>query len=95
MKLEIHVFHHLLEETSSLAELTKRITSMATDLNSLRAEVERNTEVDQSAITLLNGLSQQLAEIKNDPQAVQELSDQLRNSSDQLAQAVTANTPAQ
>jgi len=67
---------------------------MATDLGPLTAEVTRNTEVDGSAIALLNGLSAKIAELKNDPVALQALADQLKASSDSLAAAVVANTPA-
>jgi len=64
------------------------------DLGPLTAEVTRNTEVDSSAIALLNGLSAQIAQLKNDPVALQALADQLKASSDSLAAAVVANTPA-
>ena len=69
---------------------------MAT-LTDLQAEVSRNTDVDQSAITLLNGLTakiQQLIDAGADPAAFQKLADDLKASTDQLAAAVAANTPA-
>jgi len=65
------------------------------DLTALKAEVERNTAVDQSAVTLLNGLAAQIESLKTDPVALQALADQLKGSSDDLAAAVAANTPAQ
>lgn len=64
------------------------------DLAGLKAEVERNTAVDQSAITLLNGLAAQIESLKTDPAALQALADQLKASSNDLAAAVAANTPA-
>jgi len=64
------------------------------DLSALTAEVTRNTEVSASAITLLNGLAAQIEALKTDPAALQQLADQLRASSDSLAAAVVANTPA-
>lgn len=64
------------------------------DLTALTAEVARNTAVDESAITLLNGLAAQLAAVATDPAAVLALSAQLSASSDALAAAVVANTPA-
>jgi len=67
---------------------------MAIDLTQLTAEVERDNTVDQSAITLINGLATQLEAAKGDPVAVQALADKLRAQSDALAAAVTANTPA-
>ena len=68
---------------------------MATDLTQLENEVTRNQEVDQSAIVLLNGLSAKIEELKDNPAALQDLANRLRSSSDQLAAAVVANTPAQ
>ena len=67
---------------------------MAGELDALTAEVTRNTEVDQSAITLLNGLAAQIEALKTDPVKLQALADNLRGSSDALASAVVANTPA-
>ena len=65
-----------------------------TDLTVLTAQVKSNTDVEASAIVLLNGLSAQIAQIKNDPVAVQQLADQLKSSASSLADAITANTPA-
>jgi hypothetical protein len=64
------------------------------DLTTLKAEVTRNTEVDQSAIALLTGLAAQIEALKTDPAALQALADELKGSSDALANAITANTPA-
>lgn len=64
------------------------------DLTALTAEVTRNSEVDDSAITLLNGLAAQIVLLKNDPAALQALADQLKASSDKLSAAIVANTPA-
>lgn len=68
---------------------------MSAQLDALTAEVARNTSVDQSAIALLNGLSQQISDLKNDPAALQALADSLSSSSNDLAAAVLQNTPAQ
>ena len=65
------------------------------DLTALTAEVTRNTDVDQSAIILLNGLAAQIQALKTDPVALQALADQLKASSTALADAVTKNTPAE
>lgn len=70
-------------------------TDASTLMEQLRAEVERNQSVDQSAITLITTLAARLEEVKNDPSAVQALIDEMRSSSDELAEAVTANTSAQ
>ena len=67
---------------------------MGADLTGLTAEVTRNTTVDDSAIALLNGLAAQIESLKADPVALQALADSIRTSSDNLAAAVVANTPA-
>ena len=77
-----------------LTESKVRENKMATDLSALQAEVERNGQVDQSAIVLLNGLAAKIEELKTDPAALQAFADSLKGSSDALAAAVVANTPA-
>ena len=79
---------------SSLAVLTMKQEQVMADLTALTAEVERNTSVDQSAIALLTGLAAQIEALKTDPVALQALADTMRGSSDELAAAVAANTPA-
>jgi prefoldin subunit 5 len=74
---------------------TQAREAIMADLDSLAEEVERNTAVDQSAITLLNGLAAQIESLKSDPAALQALVDDLRASSTNLANAVAANTPAE
>ena len=66
------------------------------DLTDLQTEVTQNTDVVASAVSLLNGLSQQLKDAlaANDPAAVQALVDQLDANTATLADAVAANTPA-
>ena len=64
------------------------------DLTALTAEVARNTDVDLSAIALLNGLAAQIEALKTDPVALQALADTMKGSSDALAAAVVQNTPA-
>lgn len=65
------------------------------ELQALTQQVHANTDAEQSAIQLLNGLSQQLKDAAEDPVAVRALADQLKTSGDALAAAVLANTPAQ
>ena len=63
-------------------------------LDELKVQVTANTTVEQSAITLIQGLAAQIKASANHPAAIQALSDQLKASSDALAAAVAANTPA-
>ena len=67
---------------------------MSAELDTLTQKVEETTTVEQSAIELLNGLSAQIASLKNDPVKLQALSDSLGAKSSELAAAIQANTPA-
>ena len=69
-------------------------SQMSNELTALTAQVAENTTVEQSAITLLAGLSAQIAALKDDPAAIQALADSLKASGDALAAAIVANTPA-
>lgn len=68
--------------------------SMEAVIEQLRAEVERNSSVDDSAIQLLVTLADKIEELKNSPAELQTLVESLRAQSDALAAAVVANTPA-
>lgn len=67
---------------------------MAADLTTLQSQVAANTNVIQSAITLIQGLAAQLQAAKNDPTAIQAIIDTMNANDTALAQAVAANTPA-
>jgi cell division FtsZ-interacting protein ZapD len=66
-------------------------------LEVLAAEVARNRAVDESAKALIMGIKEKLDELasqpKVDPAEVAALAAELGSSSDELAAAVTANTP--
>lgn len=87
--------HHQIRE--HLLFIIQKLNHMGQELDDLKAAVAKDTEVDQSAITLLNGLKQKLddAIASGDPAALQALSDQLGSNAQALADAVTANTPAE
>jgi hypothetical protein len=63
-------------------------------LDDLTAQVTANTSLEQSAITLIQGLAAQLAAAGTDPAKLAALTTQLNSSSAALAAAITANTPA-
>ncbi len=67
---------------------------MSEQLDRLTTEVTENADVIASAVTLINGLSQQIRDLQNDPAALAALADKLDAQSNDLAAAVTANTPA-
>jgi hypothetical protein len=67
---------------------------MTAALAELQAEVDRNNTVDGSAVALIAGLADQIIAAANDPAAVRALGTALKASTDSLAAAVSANTPA-
>jgi hypothetical protein len=75
-------------------QLMKEEKIMALALEALQAAVEKNGEVEASAITLIQGIAQQLKDAQTDPAAIAALSDKLTAQADALAAAVVANTPA-
>lgn len=67
---------------------------MSQQLDDLTAQVASTVSVQQSAVTLINGLAAQIASAGTDPTKLAELQANLKASSDALASAITANTPA-
>jgi hypothetical protein len=76
--------------------LKGELKDMAGELDALSQQVQANTDTEQSAIVLLNGLKQKLDEAiaTGDIEKVKSLSAALGTSQQKLADAVTANTPA-
>ncbi len=62
------------------------------DLTALEAEVKKNTDVETSAVVLIQGLADQLAAAGTDPIKLEELRVKLSDSADALGAAVAANT---
>lgn len=67
--------------------------TMSAQLDQLKAQVQKNSDVTQSAVTLINGLSDQIKALKDDPAAIAKLADDLKAQADSLSAAVVANTP--
>lgn len=67
---------------------------MSQELDDLTAEVAAATTINQSALTLIQGLAAQIAAAGTDPAKLAALTASLRSSEDALSAAVTANTPA-
>lgn len=72
---------------------------MAADFSALQAEVSRLTDVNASAIALLNGISDRIkaavdADNLADNTETAKLAADLAAKTDELSAAVTANTPA-
>ena len=67
---------------------------MSVELDALEVQVAENTNLEASAIALIQGLADQIAAAGNDPAKIAALSTQLKASATALAAAITANTPA-
>lgn len=67
---------------------------MSVELDAVKAAVEDENTVIDSAVTLLTELSAQIVALKDDPAALQALADEVNTKKQALAEAVTANTPA-
>lgn len=95
--MDIHHYIHPDNEVIYLLHqiLNKERIIMAT-MQELNAAVQRNTDVEASVETMLQGISQQLKDAKasNDPAAIQAVIDQIDANTKRLSDAVTANTPA-
>jgi hypothetical protein len=78
---------------TKLDMLTALEMEIMTDLTALTAQVKANTDVENSAVILIQGIAAQLASVAADPAAVAALAAQLKTSADALAAAVAANTP--
>ena len=83
---------HLVQQVLQAVQQAKE--AVMADLNSLTLQVERVESVGESAVTLLNGLADLLRQSASDPAAINALAARLSAESDNIAAAVTANTPA-
>jgi len=101
MNLDVHLYIHNGSDATKLDQILTLLNAMnlqekkiMADLSALEAEVTNNTTVEQSAITLLQGLKSQLDAAGTDAVKLKALSDQLGANDTALAAAVAANTPA-
>lgn len=95
---DIHIHNHGDEKLfSEIKLINQKLNTMANELDSLELEVKETTDLQQSAITLLNGLKTKLDEAiaSGNMTKVVELRDNLDASNAALAAAITANTPAE
>ena len=73
----------------------KNQLKMANELETLTTEVGETKTVMASAVTLLQGLKAKLDAAGTDPAKLKALSDDLDSNTNALAEAITANTPAE
>jgi uncharacterized membrane protein len=74
-------------------QTNERITIMSAELDALALEVAETNTIMQSAVVLIQGLSEQLIAIANDPAAILQLAADLDAQSDALAAAISAAPP--
>lgn len=88
----------ILREHSRYEAILEKLEQIMSALDDLKAEVAATATVEQSAVTLIQGIAAQLqaalANQTNPDSALVDLTNQLKTSADALAAAVTANTPA-
>ena len=82
------------ETMAILTRLAGKANSMEDQIKALQAEVANNTTVEQSAITLIQGLGAAITAAGTDPAALASLVSTLQANDTALAAAITANTPA-
>ena len=76
-----------------LYSIHQKVSHISTQLDSLTAQVSANTDVVESAVTLIAGLRQQIIDAGTDPAKLQALTDALAAEDTKLAAAV-ATPPA-
>jgi cell division septum initiation protein DivIVA len=103
-RLDVHVHLHHHEPSDRVTErldqiltrlggIARQETHIMQELDDLTTQVKANTDAEQSAIVLINGIAARIAAAGTDPVVLQALTDSLKGSSDALAAAVIANTP--
>ena len=80
---------------NTLNLILKKEIAMGQTLDQLTAQVQANTDVAKSAVVLINGIADRIAQAGVDPVKLQELTASLKSSDEELSAAVVANTPAE
>lgn len=77
----------------NLFTLPQRIAHMSAQLDELTAQITQNNSLIESALTLIQGLKQQIQDAGTDPAKLQALVDALSTEDQKLATALASNTP--
>lgn len=91
-----HRNKHRVNDTRIVNKLNfimERIYLMSIEFDNLTAQVQKNSEVLDSAIVLINGIADRITAAGVDPVKLQALTTELKAKDDLLAAAVVANTP--
>lgn len=78
-----------------LSQLLQKGNAMSAALERITQEVAETKTAVESAITLINGLAQQIRDNAEDPVALNALADELDAQQAAIGEAVAANTPAE
>lgn len=95
IKVRVDHFVHMERDGEIAARLSATEATMATvkeEIELMRAAVEQNTSVDQSAVTLIEGIIARLDEAGANAEALAALRAELVASTNTLAASVEANT---
>jgi predicted nucleic acid-binding Zn-ribbon protein len=99
---EFHIFLHIetgradrkLDQIlARLDALGRQESQIMQELDDLTTQVKATDDTEQSALVLINGISDRLAAAGTDPVKLAALTADLKTNSDALAAAVVANTP--
>ena len=89
----IDIKHELRALARKLGELVKKEDAVGVELDALKAQVAQTASVEASAVVLLQGIAQKIADLAaagGSPQDFLSLSDSLKGQTDALAAAVAA-----
>jgi hypothetical protein len=97
MQIDLHVWLHNVPDlgiTGAISKLSQQMEQIMADLTALTAAVAKNTDAENSAIALIQGLAAQVAALAPTQAAIDALAADISAKADALAAAVVANTPA-
>jgi Zn-dependent M32 family carboxypeptidase len=80
---------------SLLSREQREYRMVSAKLKTLIDEVRRDVEVDSAAKAAIDGLLARFEEVRDDPEAIDNLIKEVRRSTDELATAVAATQPPQ
>lgn len=94
MTLLVQILAQAQKNEAMLNRLLKQERDVMSALDDLQNQVRQNTDLEQSAIQLIQGIAQKLQEAvnNNDSAALNQLAQQLQSSAAALGSAITANT---
>lgn len=94
MEITINVPHvNVTIHQHDVGVLVEELKTMSAALDRLTTEVSETRGAVNSAVTLIQGLAQQIRDLKEDPVALEALANDLDQQQTEIAAAVAANTP--